>query len=471
MLDLKLEEQYISENPATKEALGTFTYHNEQEMLEMIERADTAAKAWRLISAPARGEYLLKLAEIIEAESNTWTELLLNETGKCRRDAAGEVKRSVTILRFMSGEGFRLGGDTIPSTSSEILCYTLRQPLGTVGIITPWNVPLAIPIWKMAPALVAGNSIIWKSANQSLVISSKLMEAFAAAGFPEGLIQMAIGAGPEIGEILTSHEKIKAISFTGSNRTGLVLNEWCAPRGIRLQAEMGGKNPFIIMPDADLERAVADIIAGGLLDAGQRCTATSRIFVHQSIHEPFRALLVKAVSALKVGLPHLEESQIGPIVDENQYARIKAMIDKGVEEGAQMILGADHPDDEWFSKGYFIMPTIFDQVTQEMTIAREEIFGPVLAILTFEDFDSCLEQANDVKYGLSSSIYTRDLSFAMKYIHTIESGMVHVNLPSVYSEPQMPFGGIKATGIGGFREMGEQAIGFYTEWKTVYLRP
>lgn len=470
MIHVLEKEKIVSVNPSTGEVLGEFQVMDRQEIEEKIVAAAKAQKKWKQVSAPVRGEYLLKIASLLEERAEEWGALITAEVGKCLRDGVAEVHRSVSFLRFFAGEGYRMTGETIPSRQEGVFSYTKQQPLGTVGVITPWNVPLAIPIWKMAPALVAGNSIIWKPADQSLLISEKFMALLEEAGLPENLVAMVIAHGPLVSETFAESESIQAVTFTGSTKTGRIINQVLAPRGIRFQAEMGGKNPFIVMADGDIEKACEGIVDGGLLDAGQRCTATSRIFVHESIYPAFREKLVETLKKITLGPPTDETSIIGPVVDKRQYETIWSYVNKAKEEGAALIFGGDDLEGEWAKGGYFISPKLFDDVTQDMTIAQEEIFGPVLALIKFSDFDECLKQANAVEYGLSSSIYTKDLEAAMKYVDTIESGLVHINMPSTYSEPQMPFGGIKATGIGGFREQGSHAIRFYTEWKTVYVR-
>lgn len=464
------EERYVSINPSTKETIAAFPVMQRAEVEEAINAAATAQKQWGKTPAPVRGELLLKIAELLEARIEQWGRLVTDEVGKCLRDGVGEIERSILFLRFFAGEGYRMKGETIPSRQPDVFSYTKQQPLGTVGVITPWNVPLAIPIWKIAPALVAGNSVVWKPAPQSLLISRKFMELLEEAGLPDNVVTMIIADGPLVSGIFAENELIKAVTFTGSTKTGQAIHQVLAPRGIRFQAEMGGKNPFIIMPDADLDRACRDIVSGGLLDAGQRCTATSRIFVHSSIYEAFKMKMLATLKTVTIGLPTDEASIIGPVVDQRQYDTIHSYIEIAKSEGAKLIFGEDEPQEEWAQNGFFITPKLLDGVTQDMTIANEEVFGPVLALIQFNELEQCLKQSNAIQYGLSSTIYTRDIAAAMKYADEIESGLVHINMPSTYSEPQMPFGGIKATGIGGFREQGSHATMFFTEWKTVYVR-
>lgn len=464
------QEKLVSINPSTKQVLAEFPLMSKLEIEESISEASAAQKGWSKVPAPVRGELFLKIAQLMEDRAEEWGRLITTEVGKCLRDGVAEIHRSVSILRFFAGEGYRMTGETIPSRQAGVFAYTKQQPLGTVGIITPWNVPLAIPIWKIAPALVAGNSVVWKPAPQSLLISQKLMSLLEEAGLPKNVVTMLVADGPLVSEVFAAHEQIKAVTFTGSTKTGQTIHQVLAPRGIRFQAEMGGKNPFIIMPDADIEQACQDIVSGGLLDAGQRCTATSRIFVHDSIYDTFRNHLVARLGKVTLGLPTDETAMIGPVVDQRQYDTIRRYIERAKSEGAILIYGDNEPEEEWAQKGFFIEPKLFEHVTQQMTIANEEIFGPVLVLISFTDFEECLKQSNATQYGLSSSIYTKDIAAAMKYAEEIESGLVHINMPSTYSEPHIPFGGIKATGIGGFREQGSHAIKFFTEWKTVYVR-
>ena len=470
MAEVLEKEVFSSINPSTGEIIGHFNKMTKEQVVEKIKLATDVNKKWKNTPAPVRGEWLLKLSVALQNHLDELANLVTKEVGKCIQDGVNEVTRSISMLKFFAGEGYRLTGDTIPSANPNILVYTKQQPLGTVGIITPWNVPLAIPIWKMAPALVAGNTIVWKPAEQSLLTSQKLMEILEEIEFPKDVIQMVVADGPIVGEAFAECEEIKAVSFTGSTKTGRIIHNQLAPRAIRFQAEMGGKNPFIIMPDADIELATDDIIAGGLLDAGQRCTATSRIFIHTSIYENLKTILVPKINALVLGPPTDISSNIGPVVDANQYSSILNFIKEAKAEGATIIAGEDGVEEEWAKNGYYVRPTLFDNVNQSMKIAQQEVFGPVLVLIPFDNLEDCLKQANDIEYGLSSTIYTKDLATAMKYADEIESGLVHINIPSTYSEPQMPFGGIKATGIGGFREQGSHAVKFYTEWKTVYVR-
>ncbi|WP_138495300.1 aldehyde dehydrogenase family protein [Paenibacillus pinistramenti] len=466
---LRQKEKICSVNPATKQVLAEFELMSKEEIKNAVLAASEAQKAWARTPAPVRGEFLLKIAELLEKRVEEWGRLVTEEVGKCLRDGIGEIERSISFLRFFAGEGYRMKGETIPSRRPGMFSYSKQQPLGTVGVITPWNVPLAIPVWKIAPALVAGNSIVWKPAPQSLLISRKFIALLEEAGLPRNLVMLLIADGPLVSEVFAEDERIKAVTFTGSTRTGRAIHQVLATRGIRFQAEMGGKNPFIILPDADLERACQDIVSGGLLDAGQRCTATSRIFVHEAVYDEFREMMVRTLEKVKLGPPTEESTIVGPVVDQRQYDTIRGYIDIAKSEGALLLFGEDEPEEDWAKKGYFIKPKLFDHVTQDMAIANEEVFGPVLALLTFSDLNECLKQCNSIEYGLSSSLYTKDIAAAMKYVDEIESGLVHINVPSTYSEPQMPFGGIKATGIGGFREQGSHAIQFYTEWKTVYV--
>mgnify|MGYP001289213821 CR=1 FL=1 len=374
-------------------------------------------------------------------------------------------------MRYLAGEAERLTGETIPSWDPAVNGYTKREPVGVVGIITPWNVPLAIAAWKIATALTCGCTVVFKPSSQTPLVSLMLVEAYRAVGLPDGVINFVTGPGSKVGNAIANHPDIRAISFTGSNNVGLAINQLVAKRGARFQAEMGGKNPFVVLEDADLELATDHVIVGGFGESGQRCTATSRVIVLKSIADEFIELLTEKVKKIVVGNPLDEKTQMGPVIDEDAMNSILNYIEIGKKENGQLITGGKRLTDGDYAYGYFIEPTLFRGITPDMTIAQEEIFGPVISIMEVDDYEQALEWANDVKYGLSSTIYTNDLEKAMHFVNNIEAGFTHVNMPSTYSEPQFPFGGIKATGIGGIREVGSTAIDFYTEYKTVYIKP
>ncbi len=465
-------ETFVVTNPAdTRMVLGACQQSGPEDVNAAVAEAKKALKDWREIAAPERGLYVSRAATYIEERTEQFIEQLIKEVGKSYADAKAEVIRTVRCMRFLAGEAERLTGETIPSWDRAVTGYTKREPVGVVGIITPWNVPLAIAAWKIATALSCGCTTIFKPSSQTPLVSLKLVEAYQAIGLPAGVINFVTGPGSKVGNAIATHPDVKAISFTGSNGVGLAINQLVAKRGARFQAEMGGKNPFVVLEDADLELATDHVIAGGFGESGQRCTATSRVIVLKSIADEFIELLTTKVRQMIVGNPLDEKTNMGPVIDEGAMESILNYIEIGKKENGVLITGGNRLTEGEYAYGYFIEPTLFRGITPNMTIAQEEIFGPVISIMEVDDFEQAMEWANQVDYGLSSTIYTNDLERATHFINKIEAGFTHVNMPSTYSEPHFPFGGIKATGIGGVREVGSTAIDFYTEYKTVYMKP
>ncbi|MCM3714294.1 aldehyde dehydrogenase family protein [Alkalihalobacillus oceani] len=465
-------ETFTVINPAdTRIELGVCQQSNEEDVEAAVAAAKQALPDWSAEAAPVRGHYIAKAANLIEERTDEFIKQLIIEVGKSYADAKAEVIRTVRVMRFLAGEAERLKGETIPSWDKEVIGYTKREPVGVVGLITPWNVPLAIAAWKIATALTCGCTVVFKPSSQTPLVSLQLVEAYQEVNLPAGVLNFVTGPGSTVGNAIATHPDIKAISFTGSNKIGLAINQLVAKRGARFQAEMGGKNPFVILNDADLTLAVEHVIAGGFGESGQRCTATSRVIVLPGIAESFIALLKERVGRMKVGNPLDEGTDMGPVIDKGSMESILAYIEIGKRENGQLVTGGGRLTEGDYAHGYFIAPTVFRGITPEMTIAQEEIFGPVISVMEADNFEQALEWANQVEYGLSSTIYTNDMEKAMRFVNGIEAGFTHVNMPSTYSEPHFPFGGIKATGIGGMREVGSTAIDFYTEYKTVYMKP
>jgi alpha-ketoglutaric semialdehyde dehydrogenase len=463
---------FLVTNPAdTRMELGICQQSSEQDVLEAVEEAKKALKNWKTEAAPKRGQYILRAAAYIEERSEEFIKQLILEVGKSYADAKAEVIRSIRAMRYLAGEAERLTGETIPSWDKEIIGYTKKEAIGVVGIITPWNVPLGIAAWKIATALTSGCTVIFKPSSQTPLVSLWLVEAYRETGLPPGVLNFVTGPGSAVGNAIANHHDIKAISFTGSNGVGLGINQLIAKRGGRFQAEMGGKNPFVVLEDADLELATDHAIAGGFGESGQRCTATSRIIIVKEIAEEFIALLKQKVESMNIGNPILKGTQMGPVIDQGSMENVLEYIEIAKKENGVLVTGGKRLTEGDHAYGYFVAPTVFRNITPDMTIAQEEIFGPVIAVMTAEDYNQALEWANNVEYGLSSTVYTNDLEKAMKFVNSIEAGFTHVNMPTTYSEPQFPFGGIKGTGIGGFREVGSTAVDFYTEYKTVYIKP
>ncbi|HEX6922510.1 MAG TPA: aldehyde dehydrogenase family protein [Bacillales bacterium] len=464
-------ETFTVVNPANSlMELGRCQQSNEEDVSAAVSEAKNQLPHWKGVPAPERGEYVLQASRYIEDRTEEYIEQLIKEVGKSRTDAEAEVVRTVRVMRFLAGEAERLKGETVPSWDPGVTGYTRREPIGVVGIVTPWNVPLAIAAWKIATALVSGCTVVFKPSTQTPLVSLMLIEAYQAVNLPAGVVNFVTGPGSKVGNAIANHSDIKAVSFTGSNGVGNHINQLIAKRGVRFQAEMGGKNPFVVLEDADLELAADHVIAGGFGESGQRCTATSRVIVMRSIVDEFLEVLTNKIKDIKIGDP-LKGARVGPVIDEGSMKSILEYIEIGKRENGTLVTGGHRLTEGEFANGYFIEPTVFRHVTPDMTIAQEEIFGPVVSIMEAADFDQAVEWANNVEYGLSSTIYTNDMEKATQFINRIEAGLTHVNMPSTYSEPQFPFGGIKATGIGGVREVGSTAIDFYTEWKTVYIKP
>jgi len=447
-------------NPATGESLGTVFLLGREDAVRAIDAAHKAFPGWRDTPAPQRGAMLFKAMLLLEKRKEEVAQALHLEEGKLMAEALGEVQKSLNVLEFMAGEGRRMGGQTVPSELPNTFCYTLKQPLGVVGLITPWNFPVAIPIWKMAPALVAGNTVVLKPASNTPWSAALLMEIFAEAGFPKGVINMVLGPGSSVGDEIVKNPKVRALSFTGSNSVGQDLYRQGAARGVKVQCEMGGKNPIVILEDADLDLAVEATVQGAFGSTGQRCTATSRAIVIDSVADAFVEKLVARARGMKCAV------DMGPVVDSSQFAEVLGAIDQAKKDGAKCLLGGQR--DAKLTAGFYVEPTIFDHVGRESNLALEEVFGPVLAVLRVKDLDDALEVANSVRYGLSSSIYSKDSNRIFRFIDHIETGITHVNSPTMGGEAQLPFGGMKDTGVGA-REQGTVAIDFFTELKTVYI--
>ncbi|HSB60789.1 MAG TPA: aldehyde dehydrogenase family protein, partial [Vicinamibacteria bacterium] len=367
------------------------------------------------------------------------------------------------------GEGPRLGGDTIPSERERIFMYTVRQPLGVVALVSPWNFPIAIPAWKLAPALVSGNTVVLKPASQAPLTSLKLAEIVQGAGLPRGVLNYLTGSGSAAGSPLVAHPGVRAISFTGSDAVGREIAQVAAKRLARVQLEMGGKNPTIVLRDADLDTAVECVLNAAFYSTGQRCTATSRAIVEKAVVGPFLERMVERTRALRIGDPRDPATQLGPAIDANQLETNLKYLELGRKEGARHVYGGERLSDGPLARGHFMRPGIFTAVDPRSRLAQEEVFGPLLAVLEVDDFDQAVETANAVRFGLSASICTRDLSRALEYVQRAEAGVVMVNLPSAGIEYQIPFGGVKDSSHGP-REQGPAAVQFYTETKTVYVK-
>jgi acyl-CoA reductase-like NAD-dependent aldehyde dehydrogenase len=458
-----------NKSPAnTDDIVGEYPTSGVKDTQAAIAAAKDAFPAWSGMPAPARGRILWKAVDILRQRIDDIARCLCREEGKTLIESKGEINKGINLFEFYAGEGFRLHGKTLPSEMKQTFTYTLRQPLGVVALITPWNFPFAIPAWKTAPALITGNTVVMKPASNTPGTATMLAEVLEAAGLPKGVFNLVSGPGGAVGNTLVDHPDVKAVSFTGSNDIGVALNQRAAKRGIKVTAEMGGKNPVVVLDDADLELAVPGILNGAYGSTGQRCTATSRVVVQKGVANQLVERIVAGAKKLKVGNGLEAGIDMGPAVDESQLKTDLEYIEIGKAEGAKLLTGGRRLTDGALAKGYYIEPAVFTGVKPGMRLHQEEIFGPVVSIVEVQDFEEALHAANHVDFGLSASIYTRDANTAMKFVERSEVGMVHVNNPTVGGEAQLPFGGWKSTGVGE-REMAEEGAEFFTQLKTVFF--
>jgi alpha-ketoglutaric semialdehyde dehydrogenase len=456
-------------NPAnTDDIIGTIKQATRAEARRAVEAASDAFRGWRATPAPSRGKIVARAARLLEENKEELAQILTREEGKTIAESRGELQRSINVTEFCAGESRRLNGETIQSELPANFAYTIKQPLGVVACVTPWNFPVAIPVWKIAPALVAGNTVVFKPATLTPATAVRIVEIFEEAGIPPGVLNLIIGSGSDAGDEIINHPAVKAVSFTGSNSVGIRMYEQVSRRGAKVQCEMGGKNPVVIMEDADLDLAVESTAQGAFGSSGQRCTATSRAVVVNEIADEFVERISKRAESMRLGSGSDPNTEMGPSVDESQFNTVLRYIDIGREDGATLVCGGSRATVDGLGKGYFVKPTVFDRVTPDMRIAREEIFGPVLSVLRVKDFDEAMQVANDCEYGLSSAIFTNDAVRVFRFVDEIETGMTHINSPTTGGEAHIPFGGIKSTGIGD-REQGSTALDFYTELKVVYV--
>jgi alpha-ketoglutaric semialdehyde dehydrogenase len=456
-------------NPANSgDVLGEVPLSTREEAVAAADVAAQAFREWRKVPAPTRGAIVSRAAQIMAARKEEIARALSREEGKLLSEARGELQRTINILEFCGAQGRRLNGETIPLELADNFGYTIKQPLGVAALITPWNFPVAIPGWKIAPALVAGNTVVFKPATLTPESAALTVQCFVDAGLPPGALNMVYGGGGEVGAAIIDHPATRCVSFTGSTEIGLGVYQRAAARGIRAQCEMGGKNPVVVLEDADVDLALAGVVAGAFGSTGQRCTATSRVILMHPVADAFLEKLVATACKMRLGDPLEAGVDMGPLVDESQMQKVLEYVEVGKAEGAELLCGGDRATDGSLAKGFFVRPTVFDRVRPDMRIAREEIFGPVLAVIRVESFEEAMAAANASEFGLTSSIYTRDMVRMFRYIDEIETGMAHVNSPTLGGEAQLPFGGTKSTGVGP-REQGGEVFDFYTETKVVYI--
>lgn len=462
-------EYFENRNPANwDEVIGLFPRSDLRDVEKAILAAKEAYKKWRLVPAPRRAEVVFKLGDLIKERKEELARDMTREMGKILIETRGDVQEAIDMTFFIAGEGRRLYGHTTPSEMMNKFQMSIRIPVGLVAMITPWNFPMAIPSWKLIPALVCGNTVIFKPATDTPLSAYNLVRLCEEAGMPKGVVNLVTGSGSAVGMPLAKHPDIKIVSFTGSSEIGAKINEMCASSFKKVSLEMGGKNAMVVMDDANLEMAVEGALWGAFGTTGQRCTATSRIIVHRDIMKEFVSRLVERARALKVGYGLLPDTQMGPCINKSQLETVQYYVEVGKKEGAKLICGGSRLTGGDYAKGWFHEPTIFVDVSPRMRIAQEEIFGPVVSIIEAKDIDDAIEIVNDSAYGLSSSIYTQNVNHAFKAIRDIYTGITYVNAPTIGAEVHLPFGGTNATG-NGHREGGIQVLDMYSEWKSVYI--
>ncbi|MBA2775905.1 MAG: aldehyde dehydrogenase family protein [Chloroflexia bacterium] len=455
-------------NPATGELVGRFTESDGRDVDAAVAAAKKAYASWRLYPAPKRGEILFKAARILEDRKEHFAREMTEEMGKVLDETRGDIQEAIDMTYYMAGEGRRMFGQTTPSEMRNKFQMSIRKPHGVVGLITPWNFPMAIPSWKMMPAIVAGNTVVLKPATFTPKLSIRLVEVLEEAGIPPGVVNIVLGSGAKVGEPLLNHPDVPVISFTGSTETGKAVAIASAKHNKRLTLEMGGKNAVIVMDDANLDLAVEGILWGAFGTTGQRCTATSRVVVHKQVQAELAERLADRAGKLRIGNGLDRDVRVGPLVSDGQLQSVHSYVGVGVADGADLIAGGKIVTDGELVNGHFHEPTIFNNVAPEMRIAREEIFGPVVSLLPVHSLDQAIEVVNGVQYGLSAAIFTQDVNNAFRAMQDIDTGILYVNAGTTGAEIHLPFGGVKATG-NGHREAGTAAIDFYTEWQSIYV--
>ncbi len=461
-------ETFETRNPANGDVLGVFPLSGTEDMERAIEAAKAAYVDWRLVPAPKRGELLFRVARTFEERKDELTEQMVREMGKVRAEAAGDVQEAVDMTYYMAGEGRRMFGHTTPSELPDKFMMSTRNPVGVVGAITPWNFPIAIPSWKIAPAIVCGNTVVFKPAGDTPLLAELFVEIFEEAGLPPGVLNIVHGAGKTVGEHLVTHPDVPLISFTGSREVGAQVQTNAGPFLKNVHLELGGKNAVIVMDDADLDLALDGILWSAFGTSGQRCTAASRVIATAKVYDELASRLAERAQAMTLGDGLDDATDVGPVINRAALDKIHSYTEIGKGEGAELLTGGEIATENGLDKGFFYRPTVFAEVDPGMRIAQEEIFGPSVSLIRASDVDEAIRISNGVRYGLSSSIFTRDVNKAFKAIRDLKTGITYINAGTTGAEVHLPFGGVKDTG-NGHREAGQAALDFYTEWKSVYV--
>jgi alpha-ketoglutaric semialdehyde dehydrogenase len=461
-------ETFESTSPATGDSIGIFPRSNAEDVDRAVEAAKAAYEMWRLVPAPKRGEILYRFANLLIEEKDDLTDLMSREMGKVKAEAGGDVQEAIDMSLYMAGEGRRLFGQTTPSELPDKFNMSVRQPIGVVGAITPWNFPIAIPSWKIAPAIVCGNTVVFKPATDTPALGERFVELFAEAGLPAGVLNIVHGGGGAVGDRLVKHPDVRVITLTGSRETGVEVMRNAADGLKHVHLELGGKNAIIVLDDADLELAVDGIIWSAFGTSGQRCTAASRVIVQEGVYDALQSKLVAAAEKMRLGPGWEDDTDVGPVINQRALEKIDSYTKIGKDDGAKLLTGGEVANDNGLDKGFFYRPTIFGDVDPQMRVAQEEIFGPTTALIRVRDVDEAIRVSNGIKYGLSSSIFTRDVNKAFRAMRDLEAGITYINAGTIGAEVHLPFGGMKDTG-NGHREAGQAALDVFTEWKSIYV--
>jgi aldehyde dehydrogenase (NAD+) len=457
-------ETFESVSPATGETLASFPRSSAADVDRAVAAAKEAFEDWRLVPAPERGAMLFRLAELLRAHKDELTDLMTREMGKVKAEAGGDVQEAIDMSYYMGGEGRRLFGQTTPSELRDKFMMSVRMPVGVVGAITPWNFPIAIPSWKLCPALVCGNTVVLKPAEDTPFLADRFVDLLSEAGVPPGVVNIVHGYGEEAGDALVRHPDVPVITFTGSRETGIAVTKAAADRLKHVHLELGGKNAIIVLEDADVDLAVEGIVWSAFGTTGQRCTAASRVIVHEAVYGELESKLVAAAEKLRLGPGWEDGTDVGPLINSAARDKVASYTQIGKDEGARLLTGGEAVEGD----GFYYRPTVFGSVEAGMRIAREEIFGPTTALIPVKSFEEAVAAANSVSYGLSSSIFTRDVNRAFRAMRDLQTGITYINAGTTGAEVHLPFGGTKDTG-NGHREAGQAALDVFTEWKSIYV--
>jgi acyl-CoA reductase-like NAD-dependent aldehyde dehydrogenase len=467
--DSKSGRTFENRNPANwDEVIGTFPLSNKEDVDAAVRAARNAYESWRLVPAPKRGDIMRKVGDLLTARKEEIARQMTREMGKVLLETRGDVQEGIDTAYYASSEGRRLFGHTVPSELPSKFNMSVRVPIGVAAIITPWNFPMAIPTWKIFPALLCGNTVVFKPASDTPATATTLVEILLEAGVPPGAVNLVHGGGTEVGIALVEHPDVDLVSFTGSTVVGKRISEIASKTLKRVSLELGGKNAQIVMDDANLELALEGVLWGAFGTTGQRCTATSRLIVHEKVYDKFLSMVVEHAQKLRLGDGLKNDVDVGPCVNEKQRQTVDEYVKIGSQEGAKVLTGGKIAKGDGFSRGWFYEPTVLGDVTPDMRVAREEIFGPVLSVVKVKSLEEAIAVCNNTTYGLSSSIYTQDINNAYRAMRDIQAGITYVNSPTIGAEAHMPFGGVKETG-NGHREGGWTVYDFFTEWKTIYV--